>query len=334
LSQDPRGCFPELTLTGGAAEGPGHSWRPRRDLLASGPDDRHFVVEMDEERVAWLRFGDGVNGRAPEAGQSFRASYRSGSGISGNVAAEAIRQIVFRNNFPDGAAIAVRNPLPARGGTRPEPVERAKLRAPHRFRTALERAIAPDDYAAIVMRDFPSQVQRATAHMRASGAAVEVQVAIDAYGGEADSVLLSLVEEHLEQYRRIGHDVRAIRAKVVPLLLELTVCVRSAYLRGHVKAALQSVLGAGSWPGGRGLFHVDAMTFGDRITISRIAAAAHKVEGVASILVTRLERMREGRNGEVEAGELALGPFEVGRLDNDLRFPENGALILNLRGGR
>jgi predicted phage baseplate assembly protein len=241
---------------------------------------------------------------------------------------------VFRNNYPDGVAIAARNPLPAQGGTRPEPVERAKLRAPHRFRTALERAVAPEDYAAIVMRDFPAQVQRATAHMRASGAAVEVQVAIDAYGGEADGVLLSLLERHLDRYRRIGHDVRAVPAKVVPLLLELTVCARPAYLHGHVKAELQRVLGAGSWPGGRGLFHVDATSFGHRITISSIAAAAHKVEGVASILVTRLERLREGRNGEIEAGELALGPFEVARLDNDPRFPENGALILNLRGGR
>lgn len=334
LSQDPHSCFPELTLSGREADGPARTWRPRRDLLASGADDRHFVVEVDEDRVAWLRFGDGVNGRSPEAGQRFRARYRSGSGTSGNVAAEAIRQIVFRNNYPDGVAIAVRNPLPARGGAGPEPVERAKLRAPHRFHTALERAIAPEDYAAIAMRDFPAQVQRAMAHVRASGAAVEVQVAIDAYGGEADAVLLLLVERHLEPYRRIGHDVRAVPANVVPLLLELTVCVRPAYLRGHVKAALQRVLGAGSWPGGRGFFHVDSMTFGDRITISRIAAAAHKVEGVASILVTRLERLREGRNGEIEAGELALGPFEVARLDNDPRFPENGALILNLRGGR
>ncbi|HEX8448121.1 MAG TPA: hypothetical protein VF652_00900, partial [Allosphingosinicella sp.] len=127
LSQDPRACFPELTLTERSADGPGHVWRARRDLLASGAGDRHFVVEMDEDRVAWLRFGDGVNGRAPEAGQSFRAFYRVGSAISGNVAAEAVRQIVFRNDYPDGVAIAVRNPLPARGGTPPEPPERAKL---------------------------------------------------------------------------------------------------------------------------------------------------------------------------------------------------------------
>jgi hypothetical protein len=336
LDQDPSDCVPALVLSSSIPGGEDveHSWRAQRDLLGSDSDDRHFVVEMDDDRIAWVRFGDGTNGRAPAVGEDFRAAYRSGSGPSGNVAHDTIGQIVFRNNFPDGVAIRVRNPLPARGGASPEATARAKLRAPFHFHTVLRRAVAPADYAAIVMRDFPALVQRATAHIRSSPAAVEVQVAVDAYGGEQDASLLRLLEQHLERYRRIGHDVRVIPARPVPLLLELTICVRPSYLRGHVKAALQRVLGAGSWAGGRGLFHPDALSFGDRITISRIAAAAHKVEGVASVVVTRLERLREGRNGEVEAGELALGPFEVARLDNDPGLPENGAVKLNLRGGR
>ncbi len=333
LRQDPRGCVPELLLSSRVA-GAGGSWRPQRDLLGSGPEDRHFVVEMDDDRVAWLRFGDGVNGRAPAAGETFRAAYRSGNGPSGNVAPESIVQLVFRRNFPDGVSIRVRNPLPARGGSAPESATSAKLRAPQHFRRAIERAVAPADYAAIVMRDFPAHVQRAAASMRSTGAAVEIEVAVDFLGGEADAGLLRLIEQHLERYRRIGHDVRLVPARIVPLRLELIVCLRPPYLRGHVKAALQRELGAGSWAGGRGLFHADAMSFGERITISRIAAAVHRVEGVASVVVTRLERLDAGPRGEVEAGELALGPDEVPRLDNDPRFPEHGALGLDLRGGR
>jgi hypothetical protein len=336
LDQDPRDCVAEVILSSsiaGGSEGQ-HSWRPQRDLLGSGPEDRHFVVEMDDERIAWLRFGDGVNGRAPAARESFRADYRTGVGTAGNVAPEAIVQIVFRRNFPDGAEIRIRNPLPGRGGTRPESTARAKLRAPHHFRNTLERAVAPSDYAAIVMRDFPALVQRAAAHLRSTGVAVEVQVTIDAFGGEPESSLLRLIEQHLERYRGIGRDIRVIPARPVSLRLELTVCVRPSFLRAHVKAALQKVLGAGSWPGGRGFFHPDAMTFGDRITLSRIAAAAHRVEGVASVVVTHLERQGFGPNGEVEAGELVLRTFEVARLDNDPRVPENGVLELSMRGGR
>jgi hypothetical protein len=31
---------------------------------------------------------------------------------------------------------------------------------------------------------------------------------------------------------------------------------------------------------------------------------------------------------------LELGPLEIARLDNDPNFPENGRLVLNVRGGR
>jgi hypothetical protein len=50
--------------------------------------------------------------------------------------------------------------------------------------------------------------------------------------------------------------------------------------------------------------------------------------------VSRLERLHEGPNGELEAGFLPLGPLEIARLDDDPRFPENGRLDLCLGGGR
>ena len=47
-----------------------------------------------------------------------------------------------------------------------------------------------------------------------------------------------------------------------------------------------------------------------------------------------LERFFAGPNQEIENGLLPLGPFEVGRLDNDPSFPENGRFTLDMRGGR
>jgi hypothetical protein len=178
-------------------------------------------------------------------------------------------------------------------------------------------------------------VQRAGAMLRSTGATAEIQVAIDSFGSaDPDPQLLALIEAHLQPYRRIGHDVRVIPARVVPLELQLIVCVQPAYVRGHVRAALERVLGAGSWAGGRGFFHPDALSLGDPIRISRIAATVHQVEGVASVTVTRLERRAEGPNGEVAAGVLKLRPLEVARLDNDPSLPENGVLTLIMRDGR
>lgn len=311
-------------------------WVPQLDLLGSGPDDRHVVVEIDDERAAHLRFGDGDGGRQPAAGEFFRARYRVGNGRIGNVGPDTITRMVFRNNLPNGVEIAARNPLAAAGGVEPELVVEAKLRAPYLIRHRLERAVTPADYAAIVRRDFRAHVQRAAAVFRWNGVNAEVLVAIDAIGAsDADEELLCRIDRHLQRYRRIGHDLHVVRAEHVPLLLELKVCVKPGHLRAHVKAALLAAFGNRALPNDqRGFFHPDSLTFGEGVFVSRIVALAQSVDGVESIVVSRLERLFEGPNGELEAGSLPLGILEIARLDNDPDFPENGQLLLVLEGGR
>lgn len=311
-------------------------WQARPDLLGSQPEDRHFVVETDDARRPHLRFGNGDCGRMPEAGESFCALYRVGNGPEGDVGAETITRIVFRQDYPSGVEIRPRNPLPAVGGQAPESLPEAKLRAPHLFRSHLERAVTAGDYAAIVMRDFQTQVQRAAAALCWNGTVPEVWVAVDALAGaQADPTLLSEIERHLGRYRRMGHDLRVVAARRVPLDLGLFVCVRDGYLRGHVRAALLEAFSNRLLADGRrGFFHPDALSFGQGVYLSQIVAAAQAVAGVESVRVTRLERLYEGPNGELESGVLPLGPLEIARLDNDPGFPEHGRLTLELEGGR
>jgi hypothetical protein len=126
------------------------TWHPKSDLLESGPDDADFVVEMDNDGYAHLRFGDGDLGRMPAAGTAFQATYRVGIGPAGNVGAGTISYLVFFGQLPDGAGnLTPCNPLPAMGGTAPEAMAEVKLFAPAAFRDVLERAIVGDDYAAL-----------------------------------------------------------------------------------------------------------------------------------------------------------------------------------------
>src|SRR5262249_20935995 len=115
-------------------------WTAQLDLLESGADDRDFVVEIDNDGVAHLRFGDDECGEQPKVGTSFYASYRVGGGKRGNVGAEVISQLVTRHETITGANITVRNPLAARGGADAEPIAEAKLFAPTQFRQELQRA--------------------------------------------------------------------------------------------------------------------------------------------------------------------------------------------------
>jgi hypothetical protein len=147
--------------------------------------------------------------------------------------------------------------------------------------------------------------------------------------------LLAEIRARLFPYRRLGHDLVVAAARQVALDIELLICVAPNYLRGHVKAALLQLFSNRTLPGDRrGLFHPDNLSFGEGVYLSRLVAEAQAVEGVEQVTVTRLQRLYEGDNGEIDDGVLHLGPTEIARLDNDRTLPENGKLTLDVRGGR
>jgi len=95
--------------------------------------------------------------------------------------------------------------------------------------------------------------------------------------------------------------------------------------------------------GALGFFHPDNWSFGDGIYVSRLLATVQAIAGVQNAMVTELERfeLSEPAPSIDQPGEelpmnsaLLLGPFEIAQLDNDPSFPENGVLVLDVRGGR
>jgi hypothetical protein len=344
LQQDVRQALPWITLTSTSPVGiplastPGlvgpRTWHPVCDLLESGALDTSFVVEIDNDGYAHLRFGDGELGQAPEPGEAFSAAYRVGNGPVGNVGAESISRIVFRKTKLSGLTLTPRNPFAAVGGTAQESLAEVKLFAPKAFTTDLKRAITGDDYATLAAQH--AGVQRAAASLRWNGSFYDVQVAIDPFGtDEADQPLLDDVALYLEPYRLIGHDLKVVQAAYVPLDLSMQICVQPYYLRGHVEAALLDVFSNRQLSNGKlGFFHPDNLTFGQGIAVSTLIALAQAVPGVQSVIVDKLERFGEGPNNELQRGILTIGPMEVAQLDNDPSFPEHGILTLTLRGGR
>jgi hypothetical protein len=89
-------------------------------------------VEIENDGRACLRFGDDELGRRPEARTAFRATYRVGNGLAGNVGAGAIAHVVTRDAALSGGVVSVRNPLPAQSRSAPEPIAEARLYVPHR----------------------------------------------------------------------------------------------------------------------------------------------------------------------------------------------------------
>src|SRR4030095_769515 len=143
IDRDPHDALPLVTLLGtlGTVVTP---WTPRRDLLASSGTEAEFVVEVENDGRAVLRFGDDEHGLRPNEETSFSATYRVGNGTAGNVGAEAIAHVVIGVS---GVITRVINLMPAAGGIDPEEIEAARRDAPQAFRTQ-ERAGTAADYAA------------------------------------------------------------------------------------------------------------------------------------------------------------------------------------------
>jgi hypothetical protein len=117
-------------------------WAEVASLHDAGPDDEVYAVRIDEDGATRVVFGDGTHGRRlPTGALNVMATYRSGMGLAGEVAAGALTLLKIR---PLGVR-GVTNPSGARGAADAETLEEARERAPQSVRT-LDRVVSLLDH--------------------------------------------------------------------------------------------------------------------------------------------------------------------------------------------
>jgi predicted phage baseplate assembly protein len=310
-------------------------WQPLDDLLASGPESKAFVVEVENDGTACLRFGDDQFGARPKSINQLSATYRIGNGAAGNVGRETIAHLVTAETALLSDVITrVWNPLPAQGGVEPESIESVRQRAPSAF-LVQDRAVSPRDYQDVVKR-CNLGVQRAAATFRWTGSWRTVFITADRSGGApVDARFAGDLQACVEPFRMAGLDLHADEPIFVPLEIAMAVCVDRAYFASHVRQALLAIFTNGLTPTGkRGLFHPDNFTFGQTVYLSPLFAAAQGVAGVASVRVTTFQRRGRPETQGIDTGKLTFEALEIPRLDNDRNFPDRGTFSLTVEGGR
>jgi hypothetical protein len=331
MTQEPGEALPAVQLTDDS-----DIWFAQRDLLSSDRFAPEFVVEMEEDGRAHLRFGDDVLGRKPATGAALKSIYRVGNGGAGNVGAGAIAHLVPVEGGADRIT-RVWNPLPAQGGTDAERIEQVRLYAPQAFRIK-ERAVTEADYAEVVQRH--SEVQKAVATLRWTGSWYTMFITVDRREGrEVDDQFKDELRDFIERFRMAGHDIEIDAPRFVPLDIAFTVCVAPGYLRSDVKQALLEIFSNTDLPDGqRGFFHPDNYTFGQPVYLSQIVAVAMQVPGVLWIDTSekpahRFKCWGQPSRGELEEGMISFDRLEIMRLDNDPNAPENGRIEFFMEGG-
>jgi hypothetical protein len=324
-TQDPGQAVPAVTL----ADSEDNGWKPRPDLLSSGPGDRHFVVEVERDGTAFLRFGDGQHGALPDPGLTFTARYRVGNGTPGNVGRDALGQAVLPVTtppFPASGIAGVRNPLPVTGGVDMESMDHIRQFAPFAFQ-AQRRCVTEDDYGQQAVL-LPG-IQAARGTLRWTGSWYTAFVSVEPAASVLSAELAAAVTEDMSLLAMAGTDVAVEPAIIVGLRIELAVCVAADHFRGDVQTALMT-----TFTGPGGLLDAANFTFGQTVYASPLIAAAQAAEGVSSVTLAVFSRLDAPWADGVADGFLTMGRLEIPRCDNDPDHLDRGLFTLALDGGK
>ena len=331
MNFDASDAVPVISLSG-TLDSETLGWTVAPDLLADGPDDRQFVMEIDTDGTAYLRFGDGINGKVPPEGTVFTATHRIGNGTAGNVGANSLTNF-SAGVLADSMILSCTNPMPAAGGIDPETNAQICRRAPQAFMTQ-ERAITMQDYVNVA--ESNPQIEDAAAVARWTGSWYTIFITAEPLnnGPLTKPVLRSLYKSE-NAYRLAGQDVYIKPPEYVSLQIKLAVCVDPEYFQSDVEKALLQALGSGTLPDGTPAFFAPQnFELGGTVYLSPIYAAARAVAGVQTVQAKVFEPQGQNTKMYLRKGYIPMGAFQVARMDNDPSLPDHGRLTLSMQGGR
>lgn len=246
-------------------------WAQIATLDDSEPADAHYMVQITEDGYLRLIFGDGIHGRRlPTGTNNVRVTYRTGTGLVGNVPAASLVKPIKPHVLID----KVRQPLTASGGNDRETLDSLRTNAPGALFT-LGRAVSLSDYARLAERNA-SVWQAAAFRLPNQGAQQERMevVVVPAGGGELGDLTNSL-RDFIETNDLPGASVNVVNHVPVPFDLSITVQVDSTqYVPEQVAAAVRLAL--------LDAFGLQKRRLGQPLYISEVYHVVEAVAGVAN----------------------------------------------------
>jgi predicted phage baseplate assembly protein len=249
----------------------GVEWDEHGSLFGADDRTRAYLVRIADDGATSVVFGDGIGGtRLPTGLENVRATYRSGIGLEGLVAADRVSLLTTR---PLGIR-GVTNPLPSEGAAAPESRDDARQNAPKTVLT-LDRIVSLRDYEDFA-RGFAG-VGKALATDLWDGERRLVHVTVAGLGGEP-------ISPSSDTFINLRAAIEEGRDPVADVIIEnfvgrsFTVAVRvlvdAHFIADDVIDSVRSAL-------------VDAFSFAKRefgrpVTASEVMLVIQEVEGVVA----------------------------------------------------
>ncbi len=236
------------------------AWVAVEDLALGGRDDR--IYQLDSE-AGTVKFGNGMQGRIPEAGARIRvALMRAGGGSSGNLAAGTLQTITAKG--ADGGAVSrklkVVQGIATDGGAEAETLDEAESRIPSRLRHR-HRAITAGDYQSLVAevpganigrvevlpRFLPLQ-QRFNVPGVVSVMVLPRKESLVSPNPRPDQPTIQRVFDYLAPRRPLATELYVIGCEYIPLAVSVGLTVRPGYGQEQVREEVRQAIYRFLWP--------------------------------------------------------------------------------------
>jgi hypothetical protein len=296
----------------------GLEWEESPTLYGLGPSDQEYMVRLADDGTPTLTFGDPAS-RLKTGQQNVTATYRTGIGLAGNVAAGSLSLLQSR---PPGLR-AVTNPLPASGAADPQNISDARANAPLTVLT-LGRIVSLDDYQSFTQAF--AGIGKAQAVAVWSGETRVIQITVAAADGSSVSPTDPL-SQTLVQAISLSHDpVQSFAvAGFQPLTFNLTASVlidKPTYLPPVVMAAVSAALTSA--------FSFAQRSFAQAVTAAEILELIQGIDGVIAVDLTQLYQTGDP-NGPSQTEPLPFLSALPARFENNAIQPAQ-LLLLNPLG--
>jgi len=275
----------EIWVTEG---GPAELWTEVTKFHESEPTDKVYRVEIDEDDIVTVIFGDGVTGKKPASGiDNIQPIYRVGGGTDGNqVGIGKLTRLVGSYSFID----SVTNPAVPSGGRPKETIEEARINAPLSL-VALNRAVRHGDYKALALE--VSGVSKAKAY-KDPYVGFKERVVISAGGSNpvptgtwnsrtgVGTGLIGSVGAYLDARKTVPCIIEIDPVCVVEISMNIRVNlfpnIRQEIAQRYIEDALSTTL------------DVDAQDMGEQIPLSLISKVIEDLQGVDYVTFLRFQR--------------------------------------------
>ena len=269
-------------------------------LLDATANDKVFSLVTNANNETEIVFGNGINGKIPNAGQDVIVNYRRGVGSAGNIPANYITQI---QNSPSQYISQVLSTA-ATGGSNAESLESLRNNIPSSFATQ-DRAVSLSDYQSLVLR-VPG-VAKGTASYSSGTVTVYAAPFTNnylTYSSAALSVNESLREDIVAYYeprQMVGASVTAASAiNLTAVNITATVYVLDGYVASKVSEAVETALDE--------FFEFDNVFFNQTLSKGQIYRKILEVPGVDYVTVSlpSTETVTSGQYGLLKKGTYTI----------------------------